>query len=107
MSDWTKEEIQEIWEKATIVVGYNPSLWRKDQCGAWIYRLYYGAVALGEPHTSYRWQIDHNKSQSKDGQDVVSKAKPLQWFNNDSIQNGLLKTKITSDGNKNVEIDNK
>lgn len=107
MSDWTKEEIQAIWEKATIVVGYNPNLWRKDQCGAWIYRLYYGAAAVGEPHTSYRWQIDHIKPQSKDGQDVVSNARPLQWFNNNSRQNGRLKTKITSDGNKNVEIENK
>lgn len=107
MSDWTKEEIQAVWEKATIVVGYNPNLWRKDQCGAWIYRLYYGAAALGESHTSYRWQIDHIKSQSKDGQDVLSNASPLQWFNNDSRQNGWLKAKITSDGNKNVEIENK
>lgn len=107
MSDWTKEEIQKIWEKATIVVGYNPNLWRKDQCGAWIYRLYYGAAIAGEAHTSYRWQIDHIKPQSKDGQDLLSNARPLQWYNNDSRQNGRLKTKITSVGNKNVEIENK
>lgn len=106
MADWTEEEIQTIWEKATIVVGYNSNLWRKDQCGAWMYRHYYGAASQGEPHTSYKWQIDHIKPESKGGSDIVSNARPLQWYNNDARQSGRLRAKITSEGNKNVEVDN-
>lgn len=105
MANWSNEEIQQIWEKAEIVVGYNPDIWRKDQCGAWIYRLNYGAPSVGESHTSYKWQIDHIKPDSKGGEDIVSNARPLQWYNNDSRQNGRLKTRITSDGNKNIELE--
>lgn len=107
MANWTNEEIQTIWEKAQIVVGYNPVLWRKDQCGAWIYRLHYGAASYDESHTSYKWQIDHIKPESKGGDDIVSNARPLQWYNNNSRQNGRLNIKITAFGNKNVEIEEK
>lgn len=107
MANWTEEEIQKIWDKAQIVVGYNPFLWRKDQCGAWIYRLHYGGASPNESHTSFKWQIDHIKPESKDGEDVVSNTRPLQWYNNVSRQNGRLKTKITALGNKNVEIEEK
>lgn len=106
MAEWTEEEKQMIWEKATIVVGYNSKLWRKDECGAWIYRHHYGAASEGESHTSYKWQIDHIKPDSKGGEDVVSNARPLQWFNNDARQNSRLSIRITSDGNKNVEEEN-
>lgn len=105
MADWTDEEIQAVWEKATIVPNYDKDKWRKDQCGAWIYRDYYGVPSRNESHTSYKWQIDHIKPQSKEGKDILSNARPLQWFNNDSRQNSRLKTKITSDGTHNIEID--
>lgn len=107
MADWTPEEIQKIWEKAEIVPHYDKDKWRKDQCGAWINRNMYGVVSKDEPHTSYKWQADHIKPASEGGKDILSNVRPLQWFNNDSRQNGRLKTKITSDGNKNVEVENK
>ena len=105
MANWSNEEIQQIWEKAAVVVGYNPDIWRKDQCGAWIYRQHYGTASVGECHTSYKWQIDHIKPESKEGEDIISNARPLQWYNNDSRQNGSLKTRITSDGNRNIELE--
>lgn len=91
MANWTEEEKRKIWNKADTDPFNNPDLWRKDQCGAWMYWPNYGAPAAGEPHTSYKWQIDHIKPESKGGDDIVSNARPLQWYNNDSRQNGRLK----------------
>ena len=104
MVNWTEEEIQEIWEKAIVVPNYDKDEWRKDQCGAWIHRSDYGAASKGESHTSYKWQVDHVKPDSKGGADIVSNARPLQWYNNDCRQNNRLKTKVTANGNKNIEI---
>lgn len=104
MANWTQEEIQQIWEKATPCKNNDPNVWRKDQCGAWIKRDMYGAPSEGESHISYRWQIDHIKPDSKRGADSVSNARPLQWFNNDYRQNGKLVKKITASGTKNIEL---
>lgn len=71
MANWTPEEIQKIWEKGTECPPNDPNVWRKDQCGAWMYRNYYGALSKDEPHTSFKWQIDHIKPDSKGGEDVL------------------------------------
>ena len=105
MANWTEDEIQKVWEKGIIVANNDPNVWRKDQCGAWICRTKYGAPATDEPHTSYKWQIDHIKPESKGGPEIISNARPLQWFNNDSRQNGRLQKKVTADGTKNIEVE--
>ena len=107
MANWTPKEIQTIWEKATAVPGYNKDKYRKDQCGAWIQRDKYGSASTDESHTSFKWQIDHIKPESKGGEDWVSNARPLQWFNNDCRQNGRLKNKVTAEGEHNIEITEK
>lgn len=103
MADWTPEEIQRIWEKGTVCPPNDPNVWRKDQCGAWMRRSDYGAASANESHTSFTWQIDHIKPESKGGEDWVSNARPLQWYNNDCRQNNRLKTRITAEGNHNIE----
>lgn len=105
MANWTEEEKKKIWDKAATDPYNNPDLWRKDQCGAWMYWPSYGVPSPGESHTSFKWQIDHIKPESNGGDDIVSNARPLQWYNNDSRQNGRLKRKITAEGTKNVEVD--
>lgn len=107
MADWTEEEKRKIWAKGIECPPNDPNLWRKDQCGAWMYYPNYGAPSLNESKTSFKWQIDHIKPESEGGEDIVSNARPLQWFNNDSRQNGRLKTKITADGAKNVKVEKK
>ena len=104
MADWTEEEKQKIWAKGTPCPPNDPKVWRKDQCGAWMHYSEYGAPSKDEPHTSYKWQIDHIKPESKGGEDIVSNARPLQWYNNDSRQNNPLKTKVIANGKKNVEV---
>ena len=39
---FSENTIQKVWEKGTVVSGNDANVWRKDQCGAWIGRLYYG-----------------------------------------------------------------
>ena len=34
----TEEQIQEVWNRATVVEGFDKNRYRKDACGAWIIR---------------------------------------------------------------------
>lgn len=107
MANWTDEEVEQVWNKASEVPGYDKNVYRKDQCGAWIQKDEYGAASVGESHTSFKWQVDHIKPDSKGGADVLSNARPLQWYNNDCRQNGRLMTKVTAEDNHNIEITDK
>lgn len=105
MANWTEDEIQKVWEKAMVVDGYDKDVYRQDVCGAWIQRNQYGTAKTNESHTSFTWQIDHVKPESKGGKDVLSNVRPLQWYNNDVRQNGRLKPTVTAEGDHNVEKD--
>lgn len=98
MANWTEEEKKIIWSKADKNANNDPALWRKDQCGAWMYWPHYG-----NRQSDYGWEIDHIKPDSKGGEDVVSNARPLQWFNNASRQNGQLTCPVTANGVKNIK----
>jgi len=74
--------IQKVWEKAYRVAGYDATVWRKDECGAWIRRYEYGNRA-----SQYGWEIDHIRPQSEGGGDELSNLRPLQWQNNAARQN--------------------
>jgi len=38
----TDADIQKVWEKGTVVAGYDSNQWRQDECRAWIGRQFYG-----------------------------------------------------------------
>jgi len=75
-SSFTKEVIDAVWAKASIVSGYDKDKYRKDKCGAWIEREKYGGTS------QWGWEIDHINPVSKDGGDELSNLQPLQWQNN-------------------------
>jgi 5-methylcytosine-specific restriction endonuclease McrA len=76
--NFTNETILAVWNKGQIVSGYDPSLVRKDVCGAWIHWNKYGVtVDYGNG-----WEIDHKKPVAKGGGDEIDNLQPLQWQNN-------------------------
>lgn len=77
--------IQQVWEKATIVHAYDSRVWRKDRCGAWIGRSYYG-----DRNSQYGWEVDHIVPVSREGSDELSNLRPLHWENNVATQDGIL-----------------
>lgn len=89
--------VQKVWEKGTVVAGNEPNDWRKDQCGAWIGRSYYG-----NRNSQYGWEIDHIKPESQGGGDELLNLRPLQWENNATTQDGRLACPVTASGQNNV-----
>ena len=93
MANWTEEEKRKIWNKGFVVPGYDSEKIRKDQCGAFIEWDKYGDRS---DINNMGWEIDHIKPVSKNGPDIVSNARPLQWYNNASRQNGRLTCPVTA-----------
>jgi hypothetical protein len=78
MANFSEEKIQQVWEKAIVVAGYDSSKYRKDVCDAWMQRDKYAEqVGLG-------WEIDHVYPVSKGGTDDLNNLRPMQWENNRS-----------------------
>lgn len=93
--------IQRVWEKATIVRGYDAAKYRQDVTGAWIARDQYGKV---DPQFKLGWEIDHRRPESEGGSDDLGNLQPLQWENNRSKGNSypIWKSVITSSGDNNI-----
>ncbi len=95
---FSEGKIQKVWEKGGVVQGYGPEKYRKDACGAWIQRDYYGnrGSVLG-------WEIDHIKPKDIGGTDDLSNLRPLQWKNNVTKQDGRLTCPVVASGNTNID----
>jgi 5-methylcytosine-specific restriction endonuclease McrA len=96
---WSEDTIQKVWEKGKIVANNDKDVWRKDECGAWIGRQYYGNRS-----STYGWEIDHITSSDHGGSDNLSNLRPLQWENNLSKSSGRLVCAVTADGTSNKNI---
>ena len=94
---FSDQVIQAVWQKGDIVPSYDPNVWRKDQCGAWMRKGHYG-----NRDSKYGWEIDHIKPESDNGSDELSNLRPLQWENNASKQDGRLTCPVTASGTSNT-----
>jgi len=90
-----REMIQAVWEKGQVVLGQDSQGWRKDQCGAWIGREFYG-----NRESEYGWEIDQIDPKGSD--DFVN-LRPLQWRNDMDKSDGPLKCTVTAMDQHNVE----
>jgi len=93
---YTDETIRAVWEKAKSVDNNDSTLWRKDECGAWIQRTMYGDRSSG-----YGWEIDHILPQASDD---ISNLCPLHWKNRIGKSDGRLVCCVTSSGIDNKEL---
>lgn len=93
--------IDQVWEKATKVRGYNPDVFRKDKHGVWINKAMFGD---NSDQLSFGWEIDHIKPKNKNGTDDLSNLQPLHWQNNRNKNDDYPYSTcmVTSSGVKNV-----
>lgn len=103
----TEEQIQEAWNRANVVDGYDKSRYRKDACGAWIIRNKYG-----DADSLYGWVVDHivprsllrEKGISESMIDNSLNLRALQHENNVSKSDDYpsYTAVVTSEGAENV-----
>lgn len=84
-----EDTIQIIWEKGRVMQDHDATQWRKDECGAWIYREHYGVT-----DTEFGWKIE------KVMPDVSERAdsfRPFHHRNSYNIANGAPHCHVTAD----------
>lgn len=106
----TEELKQKVWEKATIVEGYDPATIRKDACGAWIIFDRYG-----DKDSIFGWEIDHiypvKKLRIRNIPekiiDTLDNLRPLNWLNNETkaFDYPIYHASVSSKGEFNVRGD--
>jgi hypothetical protein len=84
-----------MWEKGKIPKYNDVTVWRKDECGAWIKRSKYGDIK-----SPYGWYIG---DLSLKGDDETSNLRPLNWKNKLDETSRQIKCRVTAKGIKNVE----
>jgi hypothetical protein len=99
MAQFSNLVIQQVWNKAKQVSGYDPNIWRQDFAGAWIRQDLYGT------DHKYGWEIDHLKPVSIGGSDELNNLNPLNWRNNRTKADNYptFKTSVSSELNQNIE----
>jgi len=80
-SNLSNDERKAIWEKANLIVGYEPKKWRRDNYGNEIKWEDYG-----NRKSNYGWEIAHINLVSNSISTITSSnLQPLHWKNNSNI----------------------
>jgi hypothetical protein len=74
---WSEQTKRAVWNKGSIIPGFDSSIWRRDKCGA---TMKYSDH--GNRNSDYGWEIDHINPVSNGGGDELSNLQPLHWKNN-------------------------
>lgn len=94
-SGYDREVVARAWTRAEPVPGNDDALWRKDEHGAWIYRLDYG-----QRNSTFGWEIYDPSLGRGDG--GVSALRPLQWQNYLDAMAAETQSRVTADGLRNA-----
>lgn len=81
--------IQQVWEKGRATFDQDGTMWRKDECGAWMNRAQYG-----NEHSEYGWKIENV---SVGGPDIIENLRPFHRHNTFDTANQQAKCHITAD----------
>ena len=92
---YEREVIDAVWRFAAKIPGNDPELWRKDEFGAWIYRLDYG-----NRRSQFGWEI--SETQSGVAISPLLGLRPLQWQNALDVVLAIRESRVTADGLQNV-----
>ena len=105
---FTEEQRIAVWQKAQSVEGLDPSMYRKDACGAWMVWDKYGVQ-----DNMYGWEIDHivprsllqEKGYMPSEIDSLINLRALQHQNNTSKGDDYpsYTAIVTAEANRNVE----
>ncbi len=106
---FSEQQIQDAWNRATAVEGYDNSRFRKDACGAWIIRSKYG-----DTDSLYGWVIDHivpqallkEKGYGQEKIDIPANLRALQHENNISKSDDYpsYTAVVTSEDSTNIKV---
>ena len=110
MCRYSDDLLNELWEKANPVDGYDSTLVRKDPCGAWIQRDKYN-----DRDSDFGWEVDHvypqallkEKGAALDEIDNIAKLRAFNWHNNVSkgLDYPVYHIAVKSEDDKNVVAD--
>lgn len=81
--------VAEVWDRARILRDRDPTVWRQDECGAWIYRDHYDSKA-----SEYGWWIASTSSAPGGNRDGL---RPFHRRNGYDIENGQARCAVTAD----------
>ena len=71
--------IDKIWNKASVIEGLDPNVFRKDPCGGAMMKNKYDDIT-----SPFGWTIDHIYPRSKGGDDNEINLRAMQWQNDSS-----------------------
>lgn len=86
---YDEDLVARVWDKARATADQDPRLWRKDECGAWLYREHYGST-----ESEYGWWIA-DVSLGREG--GIEQLRPFHQGNGFDIENGAPRCKVTAD----------
>ena len=100
---FSNETINKVWEKAKTVDGFDPAVFRKDPCGAWMIFNKYGLR-----DNDYGWEIDHVYPVALGGDDNIRNLRAMHWQNNASKADDYPSylAVVTAENNKNIPSNN-
>jgi len=87
--EFNDETVQGVWEKARATNDKDPTDWRKDECGAWIYRSHYGNQV-----SEFGWKIENV---TPGEQSELENLRPFQHENSFDKATGQPHCRVTAD----------
>jgi hypothetical protein len=70
---YSRDLVQQVWEKARAYTEISPDAWREDECGAWMRREDYGRT-----DTEFGWRV---VNVSAGGADTLENLRPFHHRN--------------------------